>query len=43
MGEGPGGSLEERRGNGDVTWREAGEKVGSRGEEYCGEAANGLA
>ena len=33
LGEGLGDSLEEMRGYGDMTWREAGEDVGSRGEE----------
>ena len=35
VGEGTDDLLEERRGYGDVTWSEAGEDVGSRGEEYC--------
>ena len=43
VGEGPYYSLEERRVYGDVTWREAGEDVGSHGEEYYGENTNGLA
>ena len=42
VGEVPENSLEERRGCGYVTWREAGEDVGSRREEYCGETTNGL-
>ena len=32
VGEGPGDSLEERSGCGDVNWREARGDVGSRGE-----------
>ena len=40
VGEGPGDSIDERRGYGDVTWREAGGDVGSHGEEYCGKNTN---
>ena len=32
VGKGPDNLLEERRGYGDVTWREDGGDVGSRGE-----------
>ena len=41
VGEGQDDSLDERRGYGDVTWREAGENVRSRREEYCGETKTG--
>ena len=43
VGEGPDDSLEEKRVYGDVNWREAGEDVGSKGEEYCGDNPNGIA
>ena len=43
MGEGPDDSLEEIRVYGNMTWREAGEDVISRGEEYYGENTKGIA
>ena len=43
VGEGLDDSLEESRVYVDVTWREAGGDVGSRGEDYCGGTTNGLA
>ena len=42
VGAGRDNSLDTRRGYGDVTWREAGEDIGSRGEEYCGDNTNGI-
>ena len=43
VGKGPDNSLDERIGYGDVTWRESGEDVGSRGKEYFGDNTKGLA
>ena len=43
MVEDPDDSLEERRGYGDLNWRQAGDDVGSRGGDYCGDNTIGLA
>ena len=43
VGEGLGYLLKERRGYGDVTWREAGGDVGSHVEDYYGVTTNGIA